>query len=89
MAQVKERKHEIIDDFKRHGKDCGSSEVQIALLTDRINTLTEHFKVHKHDNTSKRGLLRLIGKRKRLLKYLKDTDNEKYLETISRLGIRK
>ncbi|MBN1755312.1 30S ribosomal protein S15 [bacterium] len=89
MAQSSERKAEIIEGFQHHEKDCGSTEVQIALLTDRINYLTEHFKAHKHDNNSKRGLLRLIGRRKRLIKYLKEKNYNLYLETIGRLGIRK
>lgn len=89
MAQVAEKKHEIIEKFKTHPTDTGSSEVQIALLTDRINYLTEHFKVHKKDHHSRRGLLKLVGQRRRLLKYLQHKDVSKYRTLIQSLGIRK
>lgn len=83
------QKSETISRFKRHDKDTGSPEVQIALLTDRINHLTEHFKVHKKDFHSRRGLLKLVGQRRRLLDYLKFKDLTKYRELIKSLGIRR
>ena len=89
MAQQVEKKREIIEKFKTHETDTGSSEVQIALLSDRINYLTEHFKVHKKDHHSRRGLLKLVGQRRRLLQYLKQTDIAKYRDLIQELGIRK
>jgi len=84
-----EAKKDIIEKFKTHEKDTGSSEVQIALLTGRIEYLTDHFKVHKKDHHSRRGLLKLVGKRRRLLNYLKKNDMEKYRVVIKELGIRK
>ncbi len=89
MAQATEKKSEIIEKFKTHATDTGSSEVQIALLSDRINYLTEHFKVHKKDHHSRRGLLKLVGQRRRLLDYLKRKDVNKYRALIQELGIRK
>ncbi len=89
MVLTPEGKKEIIDRFKLSEKDTGSSEVQIALLSSRIKYLTEHFKVHKKDHHSRRGLLKLVGQRRRLLKYLKRKDVEKYRKTIKELGIRK
>ncbi len=86
---TKERKTEILSTYARAEKDTGSAEVQIALLTERINELTEHLKVHKNDNHSTRGLLMMVGKRKRLLKYLESKDVERYREIIAKLGIRK
>ncbi len=85
----REKKQEIIQTFARNAKDTGSSEVQIALLTERIQYLTEHFKLHRKDFTSRRGLLKIVGQRRRLLDYLKRKDKEKYLDTIRRLNIRK
>jgi small subunit ribosomal protein S15 len=82
-------KNEIINQYKIHEKDTGSSEVQIALLSDRINHLTEHFKVHKKDFHSRRGLLKMVGHRRRLLNYLKNKDLEKYRNIIKSLGIRR
>jgi small subunit ribosomal protein S15 len=82
-------KKEIIERFKLHGKDTGSSEVQIALLSNRINYLTEHFKTHKKDHHSRRGLLKLVGQRRKLLNYLKKSDLTKYQQIIKDLGIRK
>ena len=79
----------IIDDFKKHDSDTGSPEVQIALLTRRINDLTQHFKTHKHDHHSRRGLLKLVGQRRRLLDYLKAKEVSRYRDVIQRLGIRK
>ncbi len=83
-----ERKNEIIADFQLSEGDTGSPEVQIALLTARITYLTEHLKEHKKDHHSRRGLLKMVGKRKGLLRYLKDNDIERYRNIISRLGIR-
>lgn len=89
MSLLKEKKTEIIDNFKTHSKDTGSPTVQIAILTERINYLSDHFKVHKKDFASRRGLLMMIGKRRRLLAYLKKISEEKYLETINKLNLRK
>ena len=86
---TKERKQEIINTFKRDEKDTGSSEVQIALLTERINELTEHLKVHKKDNHSRRGLLKMVGARRSLLKYLSDKDVQRYRDIVEKLGLRK
>ena len=86
---TKERKQEIINTYKREENDTGSPEVQIALLTERINELTEHLKIHKKDNHSRRGLLKMVGKRRALLEYLKKNDIESYRNLIARLGIRK
>ena len=85
----KEEKAAIINQFKRAEGDTGSPEVQIALLTERINHLTEHLKANKQDNHSRRGLMQLVGKRKGLLQYLKDTNLEGYRALIEKLGIRK
>jgi len=84
-----EAKRDIIDRFKLSENDTGSSEVQIALLSNRIKYLTEHFKVHSKDHHSRRGLLKLVGQRRRLLKYLKNKDVERYRNVIKELGIRK
>ena len=84
-----ERKQEIINTFRRDEKDTGSSEVQIALLTERINELTEHLKVHKKDNHSRRGLLKMVGKRRNLLNYLLKEDVTRYREIVKSLGLRK
>jgi small subunit ribosomal protein S15 len=89
MSLTKERKKEVIGTYKKHEADTGSPEVQIALLTERINTLTEHFKTHKKDHHSRRGLLKLVGQRRRQLDYLKQKDIERYREIITKLGIRK
>jgi len=89
MAFTSEQKREIIDQFKLHDKDTGSPEVQIALLTHRIKYLTEHLKVHKKDHHSRRGLMMLVGKRRRLLNYLKDRDFDRYQNLIRALGLRK
>lgn len=84
-----EKKQEIISSFKKHDSDTGSPEVQIALLTERITYLTEHFKVHKKDHHSRRGLLKLVGQRRRLLDYLKGKEVDRYRAVIERLGIRR
>ena len=89
MALATETKKEIIEKFKTHDGDTGSPEVQIALLTERIKLLTEHFKVHKKDHHSRRGLLKMVGLRRRLLDYLKKKDVERYRKIIKELGIRK
>ncbi len=89
MAQNAERKKEVIEDFKTHETDTGSPEVQIALLSERISYLTEHFKTHKKDHHSRRGLLKLVGQRRRLLDYLKRKDVSRYHEVIKRLGLRR
>ena len=85
----KESKAEIIAKYKRDEKDTGSPEVQIALLTERINELTEHLKVHKKDNHSRRGLLKMVGKRRSLLNYLAKKDVNRYREIVAKLGLRK
>ena len=85
----KDRKTGIIGNYRTHDTDTGSPEVQVALLSERINYLTEHFKVHAKDHHSRRGLLKLVGQRRRLLDYLKSKDSERYTELIKRLGIRK
>ena len=89
LESNKEKKKEIITKFQRKAKDTGSSEVQIALLTNRINILTEHFKTNKKDNHSKTGMLKLISKRKNLLSYLKKKNIKKYKEIITNLNLRK
>jgi small subunit ribosomal protein S15 len=89
LVLVKEKKHEIIDDFKIHSRDTGSAEVQIALLTGRINNLSGHFKEHKKDFHSRRGLLILVGRRRRLLDYLKQKDIKKYEDILNKLNLRK
>ena len=89
MPLVKEQKDAIIVDFRTHDIDTGSSEVQIALLSARISYLTEHFKTHKKDHHSRRGLLKLVGRRRRLLDYLRRQDHERYQRVITRLGIRR
>ena len=89
MALTKDRKTNIIENYKTHDTDTGSPEVQVAILSDRITYLTEHFKVHAKDHHSRRGLLQLVGQRRRLLDYLKSKDAQRYSELIRRLGIRK
>jgi small subunit ribosomal protein S15 len=89
MALLKEAKTELIKQYRQHDRDSGSPEVQIAVLTNRIAYLTEHFKVHKKDHHSRRGLLALVGRRRRLLDYLRDVDDARYRAVIDRLGIRK
>lgn len=85
----KEKKAQIIDEFKRHEGDTGSPEVQIAILTYRINDLNEHLKQHKKDHHSRRGLLKMVGQRRNMLNYLKNKDVERYRALIARLGLRK
>ena len=86
---TKERKQEIITTYRRDEKDTGSPEVQIALLTERINNLTEHLKTHQKDNHSRRGLLKMVGKRRNLLNYLAKKDEEAYKALVEKLGLRK
>ncbi len=89
MALQKEVKREVIDKFRLHERDSGSPEVQIALLTERINILTKHFQVHKKDHASRRGLLKMVGRRRKLLDYLKKNKIEKYRRIIKDLELRK
>ncbi len=89
MALDKTTKNKVIEEFARHEGDTGSPEVQIALLSERITTLTEHFRSHKKDHHSRRGLLKIVGQRRRLLDYLKSRDVERYRKVISVLGIRR
>lgn len=88
MALTQERKHQIITDYQVHETDTGSAEVQIAMLTERINRLSEHLKGNQKDHSSRRGLLKLIGQRKRLLSYINKQDKQRYQALIGRLGIR-
>ena len=89
MALVAEKKQELVQKYKRHEKDTGSPEVQVAILSERITYLTEHFKTHKKDHHSRRGLLKLVGQRRRLLDYLRTVDPARYKTLIDQLGIRK
>ena len=89
MSLTKENKGKIIDSYRIHASDTGSPEVQIAILSERITYLTEHFKTHKKDHGSRRGLLKIVGKRRRLLDYLRTYNVDRYREVISKLGIRK
>ena len=89
MSMTAEARTQIVTDYKTHEKDTGSPEVQIALLTTRITELTEHLKTHKKDHSSRRGLLKMVGKRNDLLKYLTRVDRTRYLQIIQRLGLRK
>ncbi|MBF0563865.1 MAG: 30S ribosomal protein S15 [Nitrospirae bacterium] len=89
VSQTKETKHTLIDGYKIHEKDTGSPEVQIALLSDRIGYLSEHFKVHMKDHHSRRGLLKIVARRRKLLEYLKSKNVKRYKTLIERLGIRK
>ncbi len=89
MVMTVEEKSKVIDEYKKHEGDTGSPEVQVALLTSRINYLTDHFKVHAKDFHSRTGLLKLVGQRRKLLNYLKKKDIQRYRELIARLGLRK
>ena len=89
MAQTKPQREQIIQDYRLHESDTGSTDVQVALITHRINELTEHFKTHTKDHHGRRGLLKLVGQRRRLLDYLKRKDSDRYRQLIERLGIRK
>ena len=89
MALVAEKKTEVVQKYRRHDTDTGSPEVQVALITERIAYLTEHFKTHKKDHHSRRGLLKLVGQRRRLLDYLRKIDTHRYKVVIEQLGLRK
>ena len=89
MQEQEKNKESVIENYRLHGTDTGSPEVQIALLSSRITHLTEHFKTHPKDHHSRRGLLKMVSKRRRLLDYLKRTEYERYLSVIDRLGLRK
>ncbi len=89
MALQKEKKQKIISDFRKTPSDTGSAEVQVALLTEKINMLTEHLKSHQKDHSSRRGLLRLVSRRKKLLEYLKRSNFDSYQKVIEKLGLRK
>ena len=89
MTLVKDEKQKIIEKFKTHENDTGSAEVQVAILTTKINKLNEHLKVNKKDHHSRRGLVMMVGRRKRLLEYLKNTEVAKYKKIIKELGLRK
>jgi small subunit ribosomal protein S15 len=89
MSTAKTVKEKLVNDYRTHNSDTGSSQVQIALLTQRINELTEHFKVHKKDNNSRRGLLQMVSRRRKLLDYLKRRDINQYHEIVSKLGLRR
>ena len=89
MAQTPQAKPSIIENYRTHESDSGSADVQVALLTHRINELTEHAKVHKKDHHGRRGLLKLVGRRRRLLAYIKRNDLDRYRQLIARLGLRK
>lgn len=89
MSTDTDLKQKIVEDYKVHGSDTGSSQVQVALLTQRINELTEHFKIHKKDNNSRRGLLKLVSRRRKLLDYLKRRDINEYHTIIKKLGLRR
>ncbi len=89
MAISKEQKTQLIQEYRRADNDSGSPEVQIALLTARINVLTEHLRQHRKDFSSRRGLLKMVSRRTRLLKYLRETDRDRYLAIINKLGLRK
>jgi small subunit ribosomal protein S15 len=89
MAITVERKQKVVSDFRQHEQDTGSPEVQIAILTERITELTEHLKMHTKDHASRRGLLKMVGRRSSLLKYLTQMDRERYQRVIARLGLRK
>jgi small subunit ribosomal protein S15 len=89
MSVANERKSALVEKYRQHEKDTGSPEVQVALLSERITHLTDHFKAHKKDHHSRRGLLKMVGQRRRLLDYLKNKDPGRYKRLIDRLGIRK
>ena len=89
MATEKETKEQLVGDYRTHDADTGSSQVQVALLTQRINELTEHFRTHKKDNNSRRGLLKMVSRRRKLLDYLKRSDINEYHEIINKLGLRR
>ncbi|MEK3935034.1 30S ribosomal protein S15 [Sporosarcina sp. FSL W7-1349] len=89
MAITQERKHELINEFKTHENDTGSADIQIAILTEEINNLNAHLSTHKKDHHSRRGLLKMIGRRRKLLKYLRETEVQRYRDLIAKLGLRR
>ncbi|MCM8794817.1 MAG: 30S ribosomal protein S15 [Candidatus Omnitrophica bacterium] len=89
MTVLKEQKGKVISSFQKHETDTGSAPVQVAILTERINLLSEHFKTHRKDHHSRRGLLKLVNQRKKLLEYLRDNNRDEYLKVIERLSLRK
>ena len=89
MTMDKDSKRELMEEFSRHKDDTGSPEVQVAILTERINTLTDHLRTHKHDESSRRGLLKMVGRRRRLLSYIRRRDYERYKALTDRLKIRR
>ena len=89
MTITKETKSKLIEDYRLHNNDTGSPEVQVAILSNRIAQLTEHLRAHKHDQSSRRGLLKMVGKRRKLLGYIKDRDYQRYLDLTERLNIRR
>lgn len=89
MAISQERKHELINEYKTHENDTGSAEIQIAILTEEINNLNNHLRTHKKDHHSRRGLYKMVGTRRRLLKYLRENDVQRYRDLISKLGLRR
>ncbi|GGH82061.1 30S ribosomal protein S15 [Pullulanibacillus pueri] len=89
MALAKERKNQLVEEFRTHEGDTGSPEVQVAILTEQINTLNDHLRTHKKDHASRRGLLMMVGKRKHLLTYLRNKDVTRYRDLIQRLGLRR
>lgn len=89
MAITQERKHELIAEFKTHENDTGSSDIQVAILTEEINNLNGHLATHKKDHHSRRGLMKMIGRRRKLLKYLRETEVQRYRDLIAKLGLRR
>jgi small subunit ribosomal protein S15 len=89
MAITQERKNELINEYKVHDTDTGSAEIQIAILTEDINNLNEHLRTHKKDHHSRRGLFKMVGRRRNLLKYLRENDVQRYRELIAKLGLRR
>ncbi|BAQ10565.1 30S ribosomal protein S15 [Sporosarcina sp. 179-K 3D1 HS] len=89
MAITQERKHELINEFKTHENDTGSADIQIAILTEEINNLNAHLSTHKKDHHSRRGLMKMIGRRRKLLKYLRETEVQRYRDLIAKLGLRR
>ena len=89
MALTKEEKHELMSEYGLNENDTGSTQLQVAMLTKRINQLVDHLKIHKHDQTSRRGLLKLVGQRRRMLKYLRRREPDNYQQLIQRLGLRR
>ncbi|MFD1862486.1 30S ribosomal protein S15 [Planococcus sp. FY231025] len=89
MAITQERKNELINEYKVHDTDTGSADIQIAILTEEINNLNEHLRTHKKDHHSRRGLFKMVGRRRNLLKYLRENDVQRYRELIAKLGLRR